>query len=513
MKAVIYTRVSSEEQVSNLSLDVQEKTCREYCARNGWTVDAVYREEGESAKTANRTALRRMLEDLRSRSVDFVVVYDTSRFARDVYVHTSLKQLLSKAGTQLRAATQPLEDTAAGRAIEGVFAVFNQLDNELRAEKITAGMKETISRGLWPWPAPLGFRNDRSAEGRKVIVHDGRRGELMRQGFESVAAGDPPADVLRRLTSLGLVSKKGRPVRYQEFRRFLRNPFYKGVTKSEEWGIETQGQHQPLVDPITWSRVQQRLDGRYGQTVEPPRLKENPEFPLRGFVRCAACGKPMTASNSRGKMGKTYPYYRCWIKGCGAAQVRAERLEQSFSDHLRSVEISPGTVRLVKAALLDVWSELRTESGHQAANAKRRITELDRRKQRLVQAYVYDQALDRPTYDRELLSLDESLTLANLELRDAQFEDLDLEAALGYASALLISTSRIWQTATAPKKRRLQPLLFPEGITFDGEAIGTPVTAFVFSVLGQQQAGMDKLVEQKGLEPSTPTLRTWCSPS
>ena len=141
MKAVIYTRVSSEEQVSNLSLDVQEKTCREYCARNGWKVEAVYREEGESARTANRTALRRMLEDLRTRPVDYVVVYDTSRFARDVYVHTSLKQLLNKAGAQLRAATQPLEDTAAGRAIEGVFAVFNQLDNELRAEKITAGMR------------------------------------------------------------------------------------------------------------------------------------------------------------------------------------------------------------------------------------------------------------------------------------------------------------------------------------------------------------------------------------
>lgn len=339
MKAVIYTRVSSEEQVSNLSLDVQEKTCRDYCARNGWSVEAVYREEGESAKTANRTQLRRMLSDLRSHSVDFVVVYDTSRFARDVHVHTSLKQVLLKSGTQLRAATQPLEDTAAGRAIEGVFAVFNQLDNELRAEKITAGMKEAVSRGRWPWPPPLGFRHDRSPEGRKITVHDGERGILMRQGFEAVAAGDAPADVLERLTSLGLMSKKSRPVRYQEFRKFLRNPFYKGTVRADRWGIETQGLHEPLVDPVTWARVQQRLDGRYGHTIQPPRLKENPEFPLRGFVRCAVCGQPMTASNSRGKMGKTYPYYRCWIKGCGAAQARAERLEESFSHFLRRVEL------------------------------------------------------------------------------------------------------------------------------------------------------------------------------
>ena len=79
MKAMIYTRVSSEEQVSNLSLDVQEKTCRDYCARNGWTVEAVYREEGESAKTANRTELRRMLTDLRFASAHEQLVLGQGR--------------------------------------------------------------------------------------------------------------------------------------------------------------------------------------------------------------------------------------------------------------------------------------------------------------------------------------------------------------------------------------------------------------------------------------------------
>jgi len=503
MKAMIYTRVSSEEQVSNLSLDVQEKTCREYCIRNGWTVEAVYREEGESAKTANRTQLRRMLADLRSRPVDYVVVYDTSRFARDVYVHTSLKQLLMKAGAQLRAATQPLEDTAAGRAIEGVFAVFNQLDNELRAEKITAGMKETVSRGHWPWPAPLGYRNDRSAEGRKIVVPDGERAALMRQGFEAVAAGEALADVLKRLTSLGLISKKSRPVRYQEFSKLLRNPFYKGVTRSGRWGIETKGHHEALVDPVTWARVQQRLNGRSGDVVQPPRLKANPEFPLRGFVRCATCGRIMTASNSRGKMGKTYPYYRCWIKGCGAAQVRAERLEEAFSEFLRGVEISPGMVRLIEESLLEIWHELRAESTQQATTAKKRIAELERRKQRLVQAYVYDQAIDRPTYDRELTTLDEALTFANLELRDAELEDMDLEASLGYARSLLTSTSKVWGVASAPRKRLLQTLVFPEGVTFDGKGLGTPATSFIFSLLGAESCDQEVLVEPKGVEPST----------
>lgn len=118
-RAVIYTRVSSEEQVKNLSLDVQERACREYCERQGWAVDRVFREEGESARTANRTQLKALLAHLRAHSglIEYVVVYDTSRFARDAYVHASVKQLLMQSGARLRAATQPIEDTAAGRAI------------------------------------------------------------------------------------------------------------------------------------------------------------------------------------------------------------------------------------------------------------------------------------------------------------------------------------------------------------------------------------------------------------
>ena len=100
-----------------------------------------------------------------------------------------------------------------------------------------------------------------------------------------------------------------------------------------------------------------------------------------------------------------------------------------------------------------------------------------------------------------------------MELRDAELEDLDLEAALGYARSLLTSTSKIWEVASAARKGSLQTLIFPEGVTFDGKGLGTPITAFVFSLLGAELCDKEELVEQKGFEPSTPTLRTWCSPS
>ena len=62
MKAVIYVRVSTAEQVENFSLETQRRACEEYCEREGIEVDSVFVEKGESAKTTNRPQLQNLLE-------------------------------------------------------------------------------------------------------------------------------------------------------------------------------------------------------------------------------------------------------------------------------------------------------------------------------------------------------------------------------------------------------------------------------------------------------------------
>ncbi len=68
-RAVLYVRVSNADQVDNYSLETQEKECRRYCERQG-LVDRIFREEGESAKTVNRTQLQEMLRYLGTNAKD-----------------------------------------------------------------------------------------------------------------------------------------------------------------------------------------------------------------------------------------------------------------------------------------------------------------------------------------------------------------------------------------------------------------------------------------------------------
>ena len=59
--AVIYIRVSTKEQTENLSLPTQLRACEEYCRRQGYDVLERFHEEGESAKTTDRSQLQNLL--------------------------------------------------------------------------------------------------------------------------------------------------------------------------------------------------------------------------------------------------------------------------------------------------------------------------------------------------------------------------------------------------------------------------------------------------------------------
>lgn len=159
MGAVIYCRVSTKEQLDNLSLPTQDKACREYCRRNGWDVLKVFHERGESAKTADRTELTNLIEYCRKNKgkVHTVVVYALNRFARQNYDHHALRALLAKSRVTLRSVTEPIDDSPTGKLMEGVLSSFAEFDNNVRAARTTEGMKAALAEGTWPWQAPLGY--------------------------------------------------------------------------------------------------------------------------------------------------------------------------------------------------------------------------------------------------------------------------------------------------------------------------------------------------------------------
>src|SRR5262249_28604760 len=145
---------------------------------------------------------------------------------------------------------------------------------------------------------------------QKQVIADVQSGGLVRKAFELVASGRFTTldAVLRQVTALGLKTRKGRTLSKQSFGRMLKNPFYCGWIVSN--GAKFKGTHAPLISEELFQTVQARINGKSAS-----HKSVNEDFPLRGFIKCAGCGKPLTAGWAKGRTEK-YPRYWCWQKGC-----------------------------------------------------------------------------------------------------------------------------------------------------------------------------------------------------
>jgi DNA invertase Pin-like site-specific DNA recombinase len=463
MRAVLYCRVSTVEQTQNLSLPTQEQACREYCSRHGYDVDAVF-VDSESAKTADRTEFQRMLEHCRRNKgrLQAVVVYSLTRFSRNSAAHHAIASLLRGLGIALRSVTEPIDDTPSGKLMEGILASMAQFDNDVRSERVTAGMQAAIDRGRWVWHAPLGYLNGR--RGGPSLLPDPDRAPAVRELFELCAAGVVGSALHQRANDLGLRTKHGHTVSQPRLYKLLRQPVYMGVVRQATWGKDRRGDFEPLVSEHTFARVAAQLSAPImpGPGVGTDRPHEH-AFPLRRFARCQVCGRALTGSWSRGKMGTRYAFYHC-TRGC--VRVSKAALEQAFVELLEQLRPHPAYWALLRADVLDAW-RLETEQAREANQvARRRVAEIELKRSQLDDAFIYRRAIDDHTYRAQRDALREALTVATLEASEAASDALDVDGMLTFAEHVLEHAGALWTMETSPARRvALQWLLFPTGFS------------------------------------------------
>jgi hypothetical protein len=324
-------------------------------------------------------------------------VYNLTRFAREKYDHFALRAHLKSLGISLRSATEPIDDTSTGNLMEGVLAAFAQFDNDVRSDRTRAGMRAALELGRWTFPAPLGYLNAPKWSG-KSLVRDPDRAELMKRAFEDLATGRyTKQEVIARATAAGLRSRKGLTLSPQSFGQLMRNPIYIGKIESPDYGVSTRGDFEPIVDEATFYRAQGVLDGRV--VVAGPRQRNRPDFPLRGFVRCDACGRPLTGSWSKGRNGH-YAYYHCQ-RQCRAVNVSKATLENAFVDELALLQPTPGYMRLVKDRILHVLEQRRAEANERTTEQERRVKAIQQKLDRLDEAFLYSESIDLTSYSRQ----------------------------------------------------------------------------------------------------------------
>ena len=125
------------------------------------------------------------------------------------------------------------------------------------------------------------------------------------------------------------------------------------------------------------------------------------------------------------------------------------------------------------------------------------------RKDRLIDLRS-DKEIGPEDFQRRLDKLNEEITLAEMQERDAKLEGYDMEGVLAFAEHVVLNAGRLWTEFSSDQKERLQKVLFPEGVTFSSGEFRTAATCPLFKLLEEPEGEKVSLATLTGIEPVLP---------
>src|SRR6202046_3531548 len=165
VRCAIYTRVSTEQGLDQEfnSLDAQYDAASAYIksqAHAGWTlIKSRYDDGGYSGGSTDRPDLQRLLDDIRARKLDVIVVYKVDRLTRSLADFAKLVELFDAHGVSFVSVTQQFNTTSSmGRLTLNVLLSFAQFERELTGERIRDKVAASKKKGMWMGGVvPLGY--------------------------------------------------------------------------------------------------------------------------------------------------------------------------------------------------------------------------------------------------------------------------------------------------------------------------------------------------------------------
>jgi len=507
---VIYTRVSTKEQAdNNMSLETQKKACEQYAVKNGYQIMGYFGGTYESAKTDERTQFNNMLAFVKKskEKISHIIVYSVDRFSRSGANAIYIAEKLKREGIIVYAVSQPTDTTtASGSLQQNIQFIFSEYDNQLRREKCMAGMKEKLLAGGWIGRVPLGYDIVIKDGKKQIVLND--KGKLIRKAFTWKLQDISNEDIRLKLKAHGW------DVADQRVSDFFKNPFYCGlISHNALEGSVVEGKHEKAVSKDIFLQVNGLLArNNHGYSMKP----ENNEVPLKRFIHCENCGKPLTGYKSS-KIQQYY--YKCITKGCKCNR-RAIDMHDAFTEILADycIDMNDELKELITEQLVVTFNQLNADKIEAKENAEKQILEVRKKISRLEERYILED-IDKEMFTRykekfadECAELEKQMAVSTNKLSNLEKY---INKAIEYASNL----APMWALADYGEKQRLQFLVFPEGISYNREkdSFRTLRVNSVFSCIASlaQVSGQNKngkinrvinfpaWVEAHGFEPRT----------
>lgn len=456
-RCVLYMRYSSVLQ-NEQSIEGQERVCREYCNREGYTVVGTYIDRATSASKdiEKRTNFLKMIKDAEKDMFDYIIVYKLDRFSRSRYDMATYKYRLKKYGVKLISATEPISDKPEGIILESVLEGMAEYYSAELSQKVKRGVRESAMKHLYiGGHVPTGYK----VVDRHYVI-DEEKAEAIRIAFRMYADGHTITEIVNTLNDKGYTTAQGKRFGIQSFRKTFTNDIYIGTYRRADY-VATNA-IEPIIDMELWNRVQIRANNtsRIGG-----RNKAKIPFLLSGKLFCGECGSRMYGTTSTVKeYSYTMSYYRCanhtWNMGCTAKMIRKDDLEQVILSDAKEMLTAENIELIAETAVRENMEYIKNTT--RIETITNQLADVEKRTANLLKALEIDSNLEpvvarineltaeKEKLEAELLHEKDSVVMIDKDrlifwlesFRNGDISDMRFSEAL---ITLLVHSVTVWQ--------------------------------------------------------------------
>lgn len=382
--AVIYARVSSEDQQERETIETQIEYGNKYADLHKINIVDLYKDDGVSGHAhalEERPDGNRLIEDAKAGKIKLVLIYNMKRLGRKARVILDAVYQLEQFGVTIRSMTEPFDtSTPMGRFVITLLAGQAEFDRDTLIETMWHGANRHARLGKWLGGiVPYGYRvnnegflelNEDPLPGKEDLSESG----VIRLIYHLIAhqkmSTIQVADYLNDLKIPPSYAIHGRKLKKDRGKRkentagiwrparvgtTIKNTTYKGY---HEYGKRSNREREIIVREVpaivseeTWEAAQQTLrDNRLNSARNSTR-----PYLLRGLIKCGCCGLTYVGaafnSGSQKNGNRTLkPFYRCTgktvykgpIEKCPSKNIPSEWIENLVWNECVEFILNPG---------------------------------------------------------------------------------------------------------------------------------------------------------------------------
>ncbi len=397
----LYVRLSVEDgdKVESNSVINQKQLLNDYLNENSnFNLYDYYVDDGYSGTDFERPAFKRLLDDMKEKKFNTIIVKDLSRLGRNyIEVGNYIEQIFPLFNIRFIAVNDNIDSYSDPSSVNNVIVPFKNLINDEYCRDISNKIRSVLTmkkkRGEYVASfTPYGYVKDPEDNHHLIIDEDAAR--VVKMIYRWSLEGCGRKKIAKKLNDMGILNPMGHKLLELNkkcggrrkadgdlsyvwdmtvLQRILEDQTYCGDTiqnrgklisykvhkhiknPKNEW-IIVKNTHEPIIDRDTWEKVQDAINYRDTRVCKTGYLTY-----FAGHIKCADCGRAMCKNPSGYYKGKPRPYYyyvcstykQRSIDLCTSHNIRNTVLEESV---LQAIKMQIKLIVDFEQTLIDIKS-------------------------------------------------------------------------------------------------------------------------------------------------------------